>query len=170
VLQFEYRVLGAQPTTHKARSLDQGVFPHLSRTDIPEHHLIRHCAEACTGCGRPACAEAPSSRRENRCLARGFIRTRKEDEDMRIARRIAIATAVAGLLGAESVVFGDAAQAAPSGRHYVGCGTSYSRCVALRHAYIKDGSRIGPLHFGQPGCTAPPESGCSNENWFYVYS
>ena len=86
-----------------------------------------------------------------------------------VVRRGAWALTVAGLVAVGANIPADTARATPSGRVYVGCGTSYSHCVALRRAYTKDGNRIGPLHFGHPGCTAVPESGCANENWFYVY-
>jgi nicotinamide mononucleotide (NMN) deamidase PncC len=88
---------------------------------------------------------------------------------VRIAQRAVIAVAISGVLGAGGLAAGAVAQAAPSGRAYVGCGTNYNHCVVLRRAYIKDGNRVGPIHIGYPGCTAPPESGCANEDWFYVY-
>jgi hypothetical protein len=83
---------------------------------------------------------------------------------IRLAERSATAVAVAGIVAVAGTFSVGTANAA--GRSYVGCGTSYSHCLSLRRAYVKDGARIGPLHFGKPGCTAP---GCSNENWFYVY-
>lgn len=86
-----------------------------------------------------------------------------------VVRGGALALVMATLVAVGAGMPTDAAQATPSGRVYVGCGTSYSHCVALRRAYTRDGNRIGPLHFGHPGCTAVPESGCANENWFYVY-
>lgn len=89
---------------------------------------------------------------------------------MLIDRRSILILLAAGLFGAGSIVTAaQEAQAAPSGRVYVGCGTNYNHCVALRRAYVREGNHIGPLHFGHPGCTAPPESGCATENWFYVY-
>jgi hypothetical protein len=94
---------------------------------------------------------------------------RKEGDDVLIDRRSILILLAAGLFGAGSIVTAQEAQAAPSGRVYVGCGTNYNHCVALRRAYVRDGNHIGPLHFGHPGCTAPPESGCATENWFYVY-
>ncbi|GAA5129298.1 hypothetical protein GCM10023320_49560 [Pseudonocardia adelaidensis] len=76
---------------------------------------------------------------------------------------------VAGVVAITSLVTAGTAGAATdvASRAYVGCGNSYGHCVEVRRAYVRQGQRIGPLHFGQPGCTAP---GCSNENWFYVYS
>jgi hypothetical protein len=83
--------------------------------------------------------------------------------------RAAATMVLAGGLVTASVVGSGVAPAAASSMVRVKCGTSYSHCVALRRAYVKDGARIGPLHIGHPGCTAVPEVGCATENWFYVY-
>ena len=107
-------------------------------------------------------ATGPKSVRFSSCRSR-------EGERVRIAQRAVIAVVISGVLGAGGLAAGAVAQAAPSGRAYVGCGTNYNHCVVLRRAYIKDGNRVGPIHIGYPGCTAPPESGCANEDWFYVY-
>ena len=88
---------------------------------------------------------------------------------MWVAQRAAVAMAMSGLLAVGGLQAGVSTQAVSAGRVYVGCGTNYSRCLTLHRAYVKDGNRVGPIHIGYPGCTATPESGCSNEDWFYVY-
>jgi|tagenome__1003787_1003787.scaffolds.fasta_scaffold20545109_2 hypothetical protein len=88
---------------------------------------------------------------------------------MQIGKCVITTMAFAGLFSLSGLAVAGEAEAAPSTRVIVKCGTNYNHCVALHRAYIKDGNRVGPIHIGYPGCTAPPETPCSNEDWFYVY-
>lgn len=86
---------------------------------------------------------------------------------MKIFARLGAVAAALLLALSVSLVTAGTASAAANTRTRVECGNDYQSCMNLRKAYVKDGARIGPMHFGEPGCTAP---GCSNEDWFYVYS
>ena len=70
---------------------------------------------------------------------------------MLIDRRSILILLAACLFGAGSIVTAQEAQAAPSGRVYVGCGKNYNHCVALRRAYVRDGGN----HMRSPALRTP---------------
>jgi hypothetical protein len=86
---------------------------------------------------------------------------------MNVFARLGHVAAALLLAAIASLATTGTASAAANTRTRVECGNDYNSCMNLRKAYVKEGVRIGPMHFGEPGCTAP---GCSNEDWFYVYS